>query len=74
MIIEIITAIIGAIGFPLYFWFIRYHTDALETVDLSSEPKKKPGLISWFFVSVAGGAIGWFVGKGLDKLWEVIVS
>ncbi|MHA1872628.1 MAG: hypothetical protein ACTSVB_00830 [Candidatus Heimdallarchaeaceae archaeon] len=71
--IEIIAAIVGAIGFPLWIWFVKFNTDALETV-VQNQPTKKNGKIIWFCLAVLGGTIGWFIGKGLDKLWEVLVS
>lgn len=70
--VEIIFTIIGFFGLPLYMLLVQINTDAIETV--SSEPRKPMTKTVWFLLAVLGGAIGWSVGKGLDRFWEVLVS
>ena len=71
-LIQIICAGIGAIALPLYFIWVRRNTDHLETVQSYQKPRSPivKGL-AWFLTSVCGGVIGWAIGKGLDKLFDL---
>jgi len=70
--IEIIFSVIGFIGIPVYTWYVYSTRDAIETI--SSQPRKPVSKLIWFLLAVTGGGIGWGVGKGLDKLWEILTT